>query len=478
LSGQGGKCEDNAGKGYKMKPKKHGKKWQVVYRVPGYSKTISEYFDTEAEAKLRCAEVELYRMQGTLCPPSEGRKAGPRTVADLLDEYVTVYGTAHWGDSYYSYTVHRIEDYIKPAIGDLPLRDLTPQKLDLLYSSMLNTPAVVLPGHRDKTKTISYPVVEKCHCVLRSALNQAVRWGYIPTNPALAAKMPKAPSKRREVWTPADAQTAISVCEDLNLKASMLLAVGCSLRLGEILGLQWKQVHISEESIQDNSSELEVRQELKRCNKDALEALDSKKRGTVFFTFPETKGGCKTSLVLKVPKTESSIRTVYIPNSVAKALQAVKAEQEKQKEKLHGLYQDFDMVIAQPDGRPTEERLLAKDFKKLIRENDLPPVVFHSLRHLSTSMKLKYSGGDIKAVQGDTGHSQASMVTQVYSHTFDENRRRVANIMENSFFNPAKKEQPPGKEKSEQLLSLLAKSPELTDVLLALAEKLGGAVTS
>ena len=93
-------------------------------------------------------------------------------------------------------------------------------------------------------------------------------------------------------------------------------------------------------------------------------------------------------------------------------------------------------------------------------------------------MKLKYSGGDIKAVQGDTGHSQASMVTQVYSHTFDENRRRVANIMENSFFNPAKKEQPPGKEKSEQLLSLLAKSPELTDVLLALAEKLGGAVTS
>ena len=458
-----------------MKPIKHGKKWQVAYRVPGYAKTFTEYYQSEAEANLRCAELELFRQQGTLAPPTKGGKPAPKTVSALLDEYVNVYGTAHWGDSYYSYTVHRINDYIKPAIGDLLLRDLTPQRLDLLYATMLNTPAVVLPGHKDKTKTISYPVVEKCHCVLRSALNQAVRWGYITTNPALAAKMPKAPSKRREVWSPEDAQKAISVCTDMNLKASILLAVGCSLRLGEILGLQWKHVHISEESVQDNSSVLEVRQELKRCDKGALEALDSEKRGQVFLTFPETKADCKTSLVLKIPKTESSVWSVYIPNSVAKILQELKKQQDRQKESLHGMYQDFDMVIAQPDGRPTEERLLAKAFKKLIEENGLPMVVFHSLRHLSTSMKLQYSGGDIKAVQGDTGHSQASMVTQVYSHTFDANRRRVANLMETSFFNPGKKEETKRDEKSEQLLTLLSHSPELADLLLAFAGKLAGA---
>ena len=180
----------------------------------------------------------------------------------------------------------------------------------------------------------------------------------------------------------------------------------------------------------------------------ALEELESKKRSNVFFTFPETKEGCTTSLVLKVPKTETSVRDVYIPNSVAQALLELRAEQERQKEKLHGLYQDFDMVIAQPDGRPTEERLIAKDLKKLIAANNIPPVVFHSLRHLSTSLKLQYSEGDIKAVQGDTGHAQASMVTQVYSHTFDENRRRVANRMENSFFHPQQKQQLPMDKKS------------------------------
>ena len=110
-------------------------------------------------------------------------------------------------------------------------------------------------------------------------------------------------------------------------------------------------------------------------------------------------------------KTESSIRTVYIPNSVAVALQAQRIEQEKQKELLHGLYSDYEMVIAQDDGRPTEGRVIDRAFKELIVSNRLPEVVFHSLRHLSTSMKLQVSGGDIKAVQGDTGHAQASMVT-------------------------------------------------------------------
>jgi integrase len=301
--------------------------------------------------------------------------------------------------------------------------------------------------------------------------------------------VPKAPSKRRDVWTPAEAQKAISVCTDPNLKVCLLLSIGCSLRLGEILGLQWSHVHITEESLRDNSSVLEIRQELKRCDKEALRALEGKKRSNVYFTFPETKEDCKTSLVLKMPKTESSIRDIYIPNSVAQALQELQKAQEAQKKKLHGLYHDFNMVIAQPDGRPTEGRLLDKDFKSLIETYQLPPVVFHSLRHLSTSMKLQYSGGDIKAVQGDTGHAQASMVTQVYSHTFDENRRRVASLMEKSFFRQEKgkadKQDSGDEEKGEEakteadhkdesarnqeILKLLDQSPDLADLILALA---------
>lgn len=41
---------------------------------------------------------------------------------------------------------------------------------------------------------------------------------------------------------------------------------------------------------------------------------------------------------------------------------------------------------------------IRKRFKKLIKENNLPEVVFHSLRHTSVTYKLKLNGGDIKAV--------------------------------------------------------------------------------
>ena len=34
---------------------------------------------------------------------------------------------------------------------------------------------------------------------------------------------------------------------------------------------------------------------------------------------------------------------------------------------------------------------------------------------MSVTYKLKLNGGDIKAVQGDSGHAQADMVTEVYS---------------------------------------------------------------
>ena len=214
---------------------------------------------------------------------------------------------------------------------------------------------------------------------------------------------------------------------------------------------------------------LEIRQELKRSDKKALEVLEARKRSTVYFVFPETKEDCKTSLVLKAPKTERSVRTVYLPNTVAVELQKLKETQLAQKERLHGLYQDYDMVIAQPDGRPTEERLLAKSFKALIRETGLPEVVFHSLRQLSTSMKLQLSGGDIKAVQGDTGHSQSNMVTDVYSHTFNENRQRIAGKMETTFFEKLGAAESPASPEQDQVLRLLNAKPELMAILLTMA---------
>ena len=54
--------------------------------------------------------------------------------------------------------------------------------------------------------------------------------------------------------------------------------------------------------------------------------------------------------------------------------------------------------------------------------------------NLSVTYKLKLNGGDIKAVQGDSGHAQVNMVTDVYSHILDDDRRKNAELFEEAFY--------------------------------------------
>ncbi|MDD7219601.1 MAG: tyrosine-type recombinase/integrase [Clostridia bacterium] len=75
-----------------------------------------------------------------------------------------------------------------------------------------------------------------------------------------------------------------------------------------------------------------------------------------------------------------------------------------------------------------------KPLNQLIKEHNLPPVVFHSLRHSSVTYKLKLNGGDIKEVQGDSGHAQVSMATNVYSHILDDDRNKNAELFEEAFY--------------------------------------------
>lgn len=216
------------------------------------------------------------------------------------------------------------------------------------------------------------------------------------------------------------------------MKLCLNLAFACTLRIGELLALTWDCVDISDESIQAGKASISITKELQRVSKKAMKALDSKDIITVF---PDQGLHNRTALVLKAPKTPTSIRKVFLPKTVAEMLVAWKMEQDAAIEAIGNEYADFNLVIATPVGLPCESAQIRKALKNLIEENNLPPVVFHSLRHSSITYKLKLNQGDIKSVQGDSGHAQASMVTDQYSHILDENRQENAKLLEKAFYN-------------------------------------------
>lgn len=174
-----------------------------------------------------------------------------------------------------------------------------------------------------------------------------------------------------------------------------------------------------------------VNKELQRIKKQTIQTLDGK---DVLVIFPQESKKCSTVRILKTPKTESSTRKIFLPKSVATMLVEWKAQQDEVKAVLGEEYHDYGLVLATTYGLPTSGSFLRSHLKRLIEEHDLPPVVFHSLRHTSVTYKLKLNGGDIKAVQGDSGHSQVTMVTDVYSHIIDEDRRKNAQLFEDAFY--------------------------------------------
>lgn len=427
-----------------------------------------ESFDYSDEAKRRKHEIEYQQDTNTFIVPQA------KTVEDLLNDYVSIYGVNKWAMSTYQHNLSLIKNYIKPIIGNMKLTDVTTRVIEKYYQTLKKTKAASTKTHKPKNEYVTPSTIKTIHKLLHSVFHQAVKWELIQKNPCEYATIPKVTYNRREIW---DAETlfkAIELCDDDIIKLALNLAFCCSLRIGEMLGLTWDCVYIDDESIESGKAMIYVNKELQRVNKDAMKDLEGK---DIIYKFPAVFCRKTTALVLKTPKTATSIRKIYVPKTVALMLK----ERYNAIQELMALfgeeYTDYNLVFCHADGRPIEGQVISKGLQKLIREHDLPPVVFHSLRHSSITYKLKLNGGDIKSVQGDSGHSQVNMITEVYSHILDEDRRMNAQRFEEQFYSGK------GKSNSESsnnetsqtesdlaLLMKLLQKPELMSLFNSLTE--------
>lgn len=457
-------------------------KFNVVYSYydeAGKRHQKWEAFSTMPEAKQRKSEIEYKQQLGSFTIPT------CNTLNELLKEYVSLYGKTKWAINGYSSNTGLIRQYIAPKLGELRLKEITPRVLEMFYQGLLKTPAMPLmtdKKYRQTGKFVQPPTIRKIHNLLHSAFNQAEKWELIEKNPAEFATLPKYEMKERNIW---DSQTlfhAIDCCEDERLKLCLNLAFSCSLRIGELLGLTWDCVDISEESIATGKAHIVVNKQLQRVNKRSMEATDSK---DVLTTFPEIGLQNNTVLILKKPKTRASIRKIFLPKTVAENLTKWKMEQDLLIEQLGAEYHDYNLVIAGSRGQPVESNIIRKSMRQLIEANELPQVCFHSLRHSSITYKLKLNGGDIKAVQGDSGHAQATMVTDQYSHILDESRRNNAQLFEQAFYagkgvkivpeaqDKAVEEQVQQAGLNSEVLLKIFSNPDMVAMLKMLAKTLG-----
>ena len=356
--------------------KERNGKYCVIYTYTdenGNKKQKWETYKTKAEAKQRKKEIEYKEGLGQFIIPQ------CKYLRDLLDEYVSLYGRDKWSLSTYDRNTGLINNYIRPMIGDTKITDITTRYLEKYYQQLLKTPAVpTVAPRKDKNTLVGTSTIRDIHKILRSCFEQAVKWELMEKNPAIYATVPKYKANKREIWTAETLMYATEVCEDEILKLAMNLSFSASLRIGELCGLTWDCVDISPEAVEGGTCSIYINKEYQRVSKEAINSLDGK---DILVVFPSEGKLCTTVRVLKTPKTESSVRKIFIPKSVAEMLEKLKASQDEMKNILGKDYHKYDLVMATDYGLPIGEAAIRKRFKKLIKDHDLPDVVFHSLRH-------------------------------------------------------------------------------------------------
>ncbi len=328
------------------------------------------------------------------------------TLAQYLEEYVELYGRIHWACSTYTSNEGLIRNYIIPFMGSMRLTEFSPKVIAALYGKLQSDPK------------ITSSVQTNIHKLLHSAFEQAVLWEYLPRNSFQKASVPKAFPKEIPMLSTGEIKRLLQNCDNVMLKIAIHLAFAGSLRKGEILALTWDDADFREGTIT-------VKKTLKRVRRDAVDALKGK---DILYQFPAVFDVGRTVTVLKRPKTKSSIRTIYIPDYV---LGILLEWRETQKPVKHG---QPDLILRYANGRPLSEETLPRALEKQLLKSGLPKVTFHSLRHSSITYKLVLTGGNIKAVQGDSGHAQAEMITERYGHVIDSCRKQCARDFEEEFY--------------------------------------------
>ena len=162
-------------------------------------------------------QVEYEQESGTFIPPSA------KTVNDLLDEYMSIYGVNTWAMSTYESRKSLIANYIRPLIGDMKLEDVTPRIMDKYYRDLLSVKAVSSKYVKARTEYLTPHTVREVHKTLRNAFNQAVKWELMTRNPVEHATLPKEEHKTRDIWTAEVLQKALEACDDDILRLAINL---------------------------------------------------------------------------------------------------------------------------------------------------------------------------------------------------------------------------------------------------------------
>jgi integrase len=248
------------------------------------------------------------------------------------------------------------------------------------------------PMHQLAGKTINHH-----HRLISSILNQAVFWQVIPENPTRRVKPPKVERKEAKYLDEEQTVTLLHLLDNEPHQNQVMIRffLLSGVRRGELCGLEWKDIDFKNSMI------------------------------TV----------CRTSQYLpekgvftKGTKTDSSVRTIKLPDQAFELLKEHRKWQRKKRIAMGDRWVDSDRLFAQDDGTPVHPDSITGWFHDFISRTDLPQISIHSLRHTNITLLLA-AGIPLRTVSYRAGHAQTSTTSNIYSHAIRTADEKAAEVL-------------------------------------------------
>lgn len=104
-----------------------------------------------------------------------------------------------------------------------------------------------LPGGGRSGRALAPATVRRVHGILRRALEQALRWGWIGKNPAASASPPRVPLRDTSVPDPAELVRVLRAANERepDLALFILVAAATGARRSEVLALRWSAIDLA-----------------------------------------------------------------------------------------------------------------------------------------------------------------------------------------------------------------------------------------
>lgn len=261
-----------------------------------------------------------------------------------------------------------IRKYINPNIGKIKLSSLTTQQVQgMMYK-------ILAAGASNRTTHI-------IKCIMSKALKPAEAQDMVKRDIMRYVELESYVPKERAVWSEKEGHMFLEAAKGHKYYFFFLMYMTYGLRRGEAIPLTWDDIDLENKVI--------------RINKQ--------------YTYHGR------NLVVCPPKTKASIRELPILPHIEIELRRLMGNQ--------NLARSSRLLVSN-DGELVKPSSVEHEFKKIVKENNLPEVVLHSQRHFVATM-LKEAGVTIKEAQMILGHSSPLTTMQFYQHSNIESKSKA-----------------------------------------------------